>query len=508
MQRDRNSPGLAGGCRPGLAVPMALAASLFCPAALGTESPATESAPALASQTPATAPTPSTTSLGEKRAAAQQRFLQRMDEGRPADAVPAALEVAELTRQLYGASSILLASPLTNLATAQLESGDLLAAESNYVAGIGIIERSEGIISPRLTNPLVGLGETYIRGEQYTQATETYERALRVNHVNEGFYNQEQFRIHDGLTEGYLGQQKLDKANFYQEAQVAVQRRKLGPESPALTPALYKLGRWYTRSNQPEAARSAYQEAERILEGTGGENDPALVEPLLAIADSYRQQALLPAAPHSNEAPEAMLPMSSVMLRKALAIIDRQAPPDPARRAAVLVRLGDLYLLWGRRRNATEKYAEAWTELSKDESDAALRDDYFANPHRIAGPEASGIFPKPSRKSPAPPRLRDLEPGYVLVRYAVDPAGRVNAVRVVESAPGGLLDADVAGAVRATLYRPRFVDGAPVQSEELTLRHEFRFAHTAVKQDPPASRGPAPAADDTGVGSPLPQPPG
>jgi tetratricopeptide (TPR) repeat protein len=102
---------------------------------------------------------------------------------------------------LHGEDSLELASPLTNLATAQLRNGDLRDAEASYQAAIVLLEKREGFLSPRLANPLVGLGETYVRSEQYPQATEAYERALRVNHVNEGFYNLEQIKIRDGLTE-------------------------------------------------------------------------------------------------------------------------------------------------------------------------------------------------------------------------------------------------------------------------------------------------------------------
>ena len=226
--------------------------------------------------------------------AASERYLRLIAEGRNAEAVAAAQEVLALTRQLHGDDSVELASPLTNLATAQLRNGDLRDAEASYQAAISVLERREGFLSPRLANPLVGLGETYVRSEQYPLAAEAYERALRVNHVNEGFYNLDQIKIRDGLTESYLGLQDIDKANFHQQAEIYVQQRKYGKDNPEFVPALIKLGHWYDRTGQPESARDVYESAVRLVEKSDGEKSPAVVDPLIAIAETYRQQALMP----------------------------------------------------------------------------------------------------------------------------------------------------------------------------------------------------------------------
>lgn len=425
--------------------------------------------------------------LAQQRAAAEERFQRLIAEGRNAEAAAAGLEVVTLTVQLHGPDSIELASPLTNLATAQLRSDDLPAAEASYKAAVELLEKRDGFLSPRLINPLVGLGETYVRSEQYPLATQAYERALRVNHVNEGFYNLEQIRIRDGLTEGYLGQQDLEKANFHQEAQIYVQQRKLGRDNPALVEPLTKLGRWYDRSNQTEAARLVYQSAARLMEKTDGENSPGMVEPLLAIAETYRQQALLPPDPESSQSPDTLLPLSSMMLRKALGIVEEQSPPDPEQKARILIKLGDLYMMWGKQNTATDRYQEAWQALSADPGLEPRRDEYFAAPARIMGPVPPAIYPPPSRKAP-PPGPKELEPGFVVVRFNVDPLGRVTDATVIESDPANLLEERVQEAARRSLFRPRYEDGAPVATTGLVLRHEFRYAPKKLeKQERPAS---------------------
>lgn len=436
--------------------------------------------------------------LAQQRAAAEERYQLLSAEGRNAEAAAAGQEVVVLTGQLHGADSLELASPLTNLATAQLRSGALRDAEANYQAAIALLEKRAGFLSARLIEPLTGLGEAYVRSEQYPLATQAYARALRVNHVNEGFYNLDQISIRDGLTEGYLGQLDLEKANFHQEAQIYVQQRKLGRDNPALVGPLTKLGRWYDRSNQTEAARLVYQGAARLVEAADGQNSPGMVEPLLAIAETYRQQALLPPDPESNQSPETLLPLSSMMLRKALGIVEQQSPPDPAERARILVKLGDLYLMWGKQNTASERYKEAWQILSADPALEVRRDEFFAKPARIMGPVPPAILPVPSRKAP-PPDTKDLEQGFVVVRFDVDPLGRVSAATVIESDPANLLEERVQETARRTLFRPRFVDGAAVATTGLVLRHEFRYAPKQLekKDKPPADDGDKPLQQPT-----------
>ena len=106
------------------------------------------------------------------------------------------------------------------------------------------------MLSRRLINPLTGLGTTYNRLGLYDDAANSFDRALRINHVNDGFYNFEQFKIYDGLTESYVGLQEIEDANFYQETQLEIYQRKLGIGNPGVVPGFYKLAGWYERSGQ------------------------------------------------------------------------------------------------------------------------------------------------------------------------------------------------------------------------------------------------------------------
>ena len=449
---------------------------------------------AYAGEVGATPSAPVSATAAERRSAAYQRMLRLLDEDRPADAVPAAFEVVELTRELEGDDNAALLTPLTNLATAQLRAGDLLAAGNNYSAAVTLVEKHEGIVSPQLVTPLMGLGRTYMQAGQFVQATESFERALHVNHVNQGFYNLDQLPVHDALTESYLGQKDFEKANFHQESQLQIMAHRLGKESPELLPALSRLGDWYEQTGQVLSARLVRQDMVRRIAATGGENDPAMVEPLIAIASSYRQQALQSPVADPMQEPETLFPMSSVVLRKALNIVDQQPEPDPVQRARVLVEFGDLYRIWGKRNSSGEAYDEAWQTLSGDKKYAVQRDGFFARPMRLFWNPPPRIYPASARNLPPGSKL---ESGYVVVRYSVDAMGRVSSAEVMESDPAGLIDQSVLNAVRRSLYRPRYVDGAAAPAEGLSLRHEFSY-----RIEPEA----APPPDVPDSGRPLSQP--
>lgn len=483
-----------GAVEPDAPVPAAGAGAAVEP---GSSAPATSAGP------PAPADPTLADAANAARQAARTRFLRLLSEGRNDEAARAGEELVALTRAQFGAGSIRLAAPLTNLGTAQLRAGQLPAAEASYKAAVELIEGREGILALRLVPPLTGLGETYTRAGQYADAAAAYERALRVNQVNEGLYNTDQIPLRDGLSESYLGLQDLEKANFHQEAQVQVTTRRIGSDSAALGPALVKLGRWYERSGQPERARFTYQKAARLIEAEQGGDSPALVDSLLAIGDTYRAQALLPADPNSSESSLGLLPLSSAMYRRALEILERQDPPDAARQGRAYVSLGDLYMLWGRRKTAELAYGRAWETLA-DPALGATRDEYFAAPVRLMGPEPPRLYPR--SVATRPPRDQGtLLPGTVSVRYGVDALGKAVDVTLLESDPPGLVDDAVLAAVRGALFRPRYADGAAVPAAGIVYQHAFRYRESELKPKPVATPDAGPIAPPDAA--PLPPPP-
>ncbi len=401
---------------------------------------------------------------------AYERMLEFMEQGYYDLAAQAARQVLEQTREKFGDTSIEQVAALNNLARAQMLNGDLVDAETTYKQSIDLTERLEGILSPRLINAYIGLGATYNRAGLHDQSVEAFKRALRLNHVNEGFYNLEQFIILDGMTEAYLGLKEYENAHFYQSAQLEIAQRKFGEKDPRTVPTMFKLARWYERIGDNETARSYYQEAAQILRKAYGKNDIAVVDALLGIADTYRRQGLF------SE--------SVRLMKKSLEILEAAPEPDPTRIADVMVRLGDQYTNAGKPRSARGYYEDAWQRLSNDENRLALRDEYFGNPKRLTGVAISVLRLGPGIKADGP----GLKDGYVLLGYSVTEKGRAKDVRVIESEPTGIVDKPLIRAFEHSTFRPRMEDGHPVPTEQLIYRHTFRYR-------------PKPGSDPTEAGS-------
>jgi len=399
-----------------------------------------------------------------RRIEAHNRFLRLVDEERFDEATAAALYVVDLTREEFGEAGVEMVTPLMNLATAQMHNEDLISAESNYQKCIAIIEKHEGRLSSRLINPLNGLGATYNRGGLHEQAAKTYERALQLNHVNEGFYNFDQFKTHDGLTESYLALDDMEEADFYQVLQLEIRQRKSGLRDPAIVPGLYKLAEWYRRTGQVEAAQQTYLNADRILrKSDGGETNLERVQALQGLA-KIRVEGFGDPGGGANA------------LKKAVSIIDSHPHPDYRLRAVVLINLGDLYASVGKSSSADERYAEAWQNLSRDDELLDLRDHYFLVPVRLTGRAFSTLKDAPdTRGKPADA----LKSGHVLVSYNVTSRGRVKDVKVIESEPPGIMEKALVSALSRSVFRPRREDGVAVDTNGKLYQLDFRYAGSA-----------------------------
>ncbi len=462
---------------PGTRSPARYAAGLLA-VALAASGQVPGDSPAASSAAP---PAGLATDAAATRNAAQQTFLRLIEEKRYEEAIGIGAQIVELTRRLHGDDSLELVTPLTNLGTAQLEHGDLLAAEASYRQAVAIVERRDGVVSPRLVNPLVGLGATYARGGLYPQAIEAYQHALHANHASEGFFNLGQIRIRDGLSEGFLGLGQLARANAQQRIQVTINRRHAPGDRAAQAQALQKLGRWYNRTGQYQESRAAFQESRRIIHDSSGDSDPALVDSYLGEALSYGNEGAIPAA--------------AAVLKRGLDLVDSQPTVDHRKRAQVLVALGDLYGAARQPRAARQRYVDAWSELSGDDTLLEDRDRYFAQPLRIGGPVLPDAVDADGRALVSTKRGAGSE-GVVVAALTVTADGRAADARIIESTPPGLMDQQMLRMLDAAAFRPAMEDGVPVDRADVQLRHAFRYPIA-----PAASRGDVPLqAPGTGKG--------
>ncbi len=198
--------------------------------------------------------------LLDKRVELQQKFLNLYDQERYQQSILAASEILNITQEIYGPTSLNLIDPLNNLASSYYMIGDFEQAIKLFTECIALIE-AENIISSKLISPLVALGLALNQSEQYNDAVEIFKRALHINWVNSGFYNLEQIKIHDSLTESFIGLKNMEEANHHQSFQLGIYNNHFGRDNTKVDESLLKLGDWYKRSGQILSARLVHEDS-------------------------------------------------------------------------------------------------------------------------------------------------------------------------------------------------------------------------------------------------------
>jgi len=405
-------------------------------------------------------------SLADQRAAGQAHLAQLNDEQRYDEAAAVALQILRLTQEEFGEDAPQVITPLLDLAEAQRKNADLSVAEQNLSSAVQLIEKYTGPLSAELIEPLVKLGKIYNESGLYDKASQAFDRALRLNHINQGFKNPEQLAIMDGLTDSYIFLNDIEEATFYQEEQLEIEQRRLGVDSPETAPAYFKLARWYGRINRYEDAIVTYQKADRVVRQALGKDSPERTEGLMGLALIYQQIGNRTA--------------SNSLLRKALQLNEQSPDDNSLRRASILVALGDSLTREGRFSTAQEQYSAAWQALPDDEIGNDLRENYFGKPIRLEG----NLFPRYARRARGQAADK-LKKGSVLINFSLDEKGRVRNPSVVESYPQGLMDKSFLSIYRRSLFRPLYVDGVATSHDDLLVRHEFWYVanDTASDQD-------------------------
>lgn len=391
-------------------------------------------------------------------------------------AADAANKMVALTSQIYGNESVEYALAKSDLAAAQSELDDLTAAAANYRQAISLIEKEDGIVSPQLIQPLMGLASVQNSAGQWEQGLETYNRALRLNHVEYGLNNLGQMPIRDGLTESYLGLGSIKDANFQQELQLRIVRDEFGNDLPTLTAASNKLAGWYQRSGQQEKEVFQLEANVRTIRSNLSTDDPAQIQVLRDLAAAYQRLDLSPE--------QQLIAYSASLdaLNEAWRINNENDNPDQIVSAEIQIQIGDTHSTNGQTKAARNSYLEAWQIFANAGTEADVIDTYFGKPTHIGSRSLPNVYPD-NRKTRElwnsdPDRFR---PGSLQALVDIDEFGSTSNIRITESNPQGLLDDSARATLKRYRFRPRFAAGQPVATSNLQISHAF--SHLPDQQD-------------------------
>ncbi|MGE0623108.1 MAG: energy transducer TonB [Pseudomonadales bacterium] len=362
---------------------------------------------------------------------------------------------------------------------AQIEAGEMEIPKYWLASKIREIEQTSHRFDPALVRPLTLLGDIQAAEGEYTEALDSYGRAIHLERVNDGLVSAKQIEIVYREAEVYRTLGDLETANEREEYAYHVLMRSHDPYSEDMLPGLFHLARWYERTHNIFAARHLYERATDVLVANGKGMDLDAIPAWEGVARTYRLERFPPVYLDASDA-AAMTPTAMAPTYGAVAInnfpageralqmiiqIHREHGSPTGETAQAILDLADWHLLFERTREAYPLYQVAYEMM--ETVDGFPVTDFFGEPKLIH-------FPAPS--DPPPPSVPErTAEGLVSVRFDVTDHGSPRRLETIASEPEGMMDFRVRKSIRAARFRPALVDGVPTQIEGYTYTHRFTY---------------------------------
>lgn len=379
------------------------------------------------------------------------------------------------------------------------ESRQRLESIREYEAVVADIEITGGVWDRGLIEELTALGSLQQQQGDHPEAIETFGRTIYINRINTGLHSLEQIPSVEHLIESYMAVGNLEQADLYNNYLFYVQQKAYGANDPRIIPVLDRLAKWNIYAfnlgygealgMRLSTAMILFNAAARMVGMHYGNNDERYVEYMRGIANSAYLVALNPELmaelnrPKNrnlqqmlrnklNEIQTAELPKGFTAGARALSTVVnfyRAQEKSVGEVARALVDLGDWYLLFERRRAATEFYTEAWQLLSAiEDGDSQIQQlfDQVVPVPTFVNQTANFADVTDTRSS-----------GFADFVFDVTVFGGVRNIQMLseESPQNASLLSQIRRRLRNTTYRPIIKQGRPVHSSGNHFRYRYWY---------------------------------
>ena len=339
---------------------------------------------------------------------------------------------------------------------------------------------------------LTASGITLARSGHHEEAVPQLQRALATLRSKYGVFDLRQQETLKTLAASLTALHRVPEAQDLMIYRARVAEKAYGEGDLKVVPVLCDLGDWFAEVGKAPEARMTFGAALDIVISKRSSNDLLTVEPLRGIARTYMRRQSYPEAwlyPPSPPACSAPGPecgsarMDSTgkrivgprkldregehALQRALRILeaDLGAPIPP--RIETLLQLGDWYQIKKSPREALPYYQRAWQLIRTTPSLPSSATTALDVPMRVSYPTPQIVGHVPAV---APEETRSH---YVQVEFTVAADGSVSDAHIVDHDTRDRYAHDVLDAVRASRFRPKFVDGQAVATPGITYREVF-----------------------------------
>ena len=427
------------------------------------------------------------------------RYRRLFNDGILDEADIAAKRIIEMAIRIYGPQSRETANALNNLGIVQHGSGQFDAAIQNFTSAIEIIEVVDDRLNGALVNPLKGLGAAQLGNGRPDQARKTYTRAAHITHVNEGPHNLQQIEILESVAETFFRSGDTKAARQILD-RIHILNVKHFEEDPlGLLPSLMNRANWQHRAGYFDDERVTYRRAIRIIEGAGDKENPLLVEPLRRLGESFYYVNASTAAQQFQR----VVSSGEIYFKRAVRIAEKAEGFDWNDLATAQVALADYFVNADSQRRAVKIYLQVWEDLSTDDVRLGVRDEWFRDPVAIRTdhlPQFAGGIQSAGSASDA------LLTGDIVVDYTISARGELRELRSLATPPEfSDMQKMVHRELRRRVYRPRLVDGVPVEAENVRFVHTFSYLQSDLDtlraanpqpEKPEVTSGEVQSADD------------
>lgn len=417
------------------------------------------------------------------------RFQTYLSDKNFDEADVSAKRVVEMAIRFYGPQSHETAKALNNLAIVQHQNQQYDAAIQNFSSAIEILEVLEDRLNAGLVNPLKGLGAAQLGQGRPDLASRSFQRATHITHVNEGPHNIEQVEILESLAEATVRMGELEAARDVLDRIHILNVRHFKGDALGLIPSLMRRGEWQHRAGYYNDERATYRRAIRIIETAAGKQDPRLITPLLKLGESYYFYDTYSQGPGTVSGATG-----ETYFKRAVRIAESTDDLPWLELASTRLALADYYAYTDAHNRARKIYQQVWNSLSGDEDRLEMRGELLGGPITLRQ-EPLPIYaggPDSAQRDPS-----GFLTGTIRVDYTVSARGRVRDIRT-EASPPEFTDMQrmVHREVRRRLFRPRLIDGVPVESGNQVFVHEFLYRQEELDEIR-EEKNPATTSEDT-----------